>query len=183
MASLYLSRFSCVRRGFESLRFHDLTLCGSTCRMSGMNIKECSECKKDFVPSSRHSRCPSCRAVSMRKVCECGRRMHYTAKLCKECTPRRSGSWKPVEARSRRISKDGYVYLSLPGRSNYAEHRWIMEQSLGRELYPDESVHHLNGVRDDNRIENLELWVKPQPTGIRVEDAVKWAREILLRYT
>jgi hypothetical protein len=57
-----------------------------------------------------------------------------------------------------------------------------MEEYLGRHLLPDESVHHLNGVRDDNRIDNLELWVRPQPTGIRVSDAVAWAREILARY-
>lgn len=61
------------------------------------------------------------------------------------------------------LDGQGYVRIYEPGHPRAAkggwifEHRWVVEQALGRHLRRDEHVHHINHVRSDNRIENLEV--------------------------
>jgi HNH endonuclease len=96
-------------------------------------------------------------------------------------------------AKGKYKNPEGYIVLivdaSTPGATKIKgntgiimEHRFIVQKALGRPLRKEENIHHLNGIKDDNRIENLELWVRSQPSGQRAEDLVAWAEEILGRY-
>lgn len=92
--------------------------------------------------------------------------------------------WTPFQRRENKIFCSSYcrelrrqVY-GIPTATGYttvkgkAEHRVVMEEMLGRPLESWESVHHKNGIRDDNSPENLELWLSGIRYGQRASDIV-----------
>ena len=70
----------------------------------------------------------------------------------------------------------------MAGRGSLLQHRFVMEQVTGRPLLRYEEVHHKNTIRNDNRPENLEIWIKKHPGGQRVEDLLEYAHWVLDTY-
>ena len=126
-------------------------------------------------------------------LCKCGKECTITGETLKHSSnpscgcERTYGENAPV---GHKLKCHDYLYIkyrSLPTNGspwvNYKlEHRYVMEQMIGRELTEFETVHHKNGVKTDNRTENLELWSNRHPKGQRIPDLVEWAKWILETY-
>lgn len=126
--------------------------------------------------------CPTCRPY---ELCKCGKPMLRGGKRCDDCAATKA---RIHRERGGVQNADGYVHIRYPehtraGERGYVlEHILVMEEMIGRPLTADETVHHKNGVRHDNRPENLELWASNHPSGQRVEDLIAYAEEILRKY-
>jgi hypothetical protein len=125
---------------------------------------DCGEIRAVEFPSLKYGRSKSC-----------GHRKRLT------------GSQNPSWRGGRTRHAAGYVVINgTKIRGKYPdrklEHTVVMEKILGRKLFLNETVHHKNGIRSDNRPTNLELWASHHPSGQRVTDLIKFAIEILRTY-
>lgn len=126
-----------------------------------------------------------------RFVIACGRtplKPHFSALARENSVKSRIGKIGGNNKGGSHIDRHGYVQVWMPEHPNCRsagyihEHRLVMSSYLGRPLKKGENVHHINGRRDDNRIENLELWSTQQPSGQRVSDKIDWAIGFLGEY-
>lgn len=130
----------------------------------------CKLCSKEFLRSNGHIK-------QMKKE---GRDTGYCSRQCACNSPNstraiRKGKDHYMWKGGKHINPAGYIVIykpDYPKVSKYVlKHRLVMEEHLGRFLLPTERVHHSNGIKTDNRIENLELWGLYHPHGTRIEDA------------
>lgn len=141
----------CVVCGKEfDNKHHDSYACSKECR---------SKFRLDSLPEILCQRCnkPIKNEKNYYRI-----KTKYCSRECKD---------RPIGTK-RVISNGGYIQIKLSNNKWMHEHRHVMEQKLGRPLLPSEKVHHKNGDRTDNRLENLELCSKPNghTPGQRVSD-------------
>jgi len=131
-------------------------------------VRACTVCGREFLFSVYRSGAMQCSQ-------SCGQ------KAFNKANPARFRGDNSKRWKGGKQTRHGYMFIHQPEhpscqgnkRAYVAEHRLVMEKMIGRYLTSDEQVHHKNGVRSDNRPENLELWVGHQPKGQRVGEVIK----------
>lgn len=149
-------------------------------KMTNFN-KKCIICGKEFTGGNRAKYCDDCLYLP---CIFCGKKIKVTGnrrngfKYCsRHCfgkavlgkpenqakITRNYGSNHPNWKGGKVLRKDGYILFQVNGK-RFFEHRYVMEQFLGRKLKTNETIHHINHIKHDNRLENLEVLSRSEHT-------------------
>ena len=152
---------------------------------------ECSALGRRYSDDSWHKNCVNCGKL-MTLPRRPGGTIYRGKIVCSSECRRAWHSTKLLEFHADRVpepfvGRHGYLRMTVrkdPNKKAVAvlQHRYVMEQHIGRDLRSDETVHHINGIRTDNRLENLELFSSRHGPGQRVVDKVAFAIEMLTLY-
>lgn len=145
--------------------------------------KPCRRCGTQFQPVSANHRYCSDACKRGTAMCQaCGRQFVIGKKAAGKFCSTECFYEHLVPTGTEHLQPDGYTIIKVPSDALgdrvhrptqqrwMATHRYVMQQKLGRPLGKHERVHHINGVKHDNRPENLELWKHAHPSGVRQRD-------------
>ncbi len=126
--------------------------CGESFETNTSFVKFCPNCRPQKKGAFKYQRDPK----NYDQCPLCGEKKSRSAQQCRACAGKskrydKNPQWKGGRAKM----QDGYIQVTLPNGKRAMEHRLVLEQKLGRPLKANELGHHLNGIRDDNRPENL----------------------------
>lgn len=152
-------------------------VCSPECRR-----KACLRCGELFQPKATRTDYCSLECKRGKGICEeCGKEYVYSHHGAKRFCSMHCFYENQVPVGTAKMDTSGYTITKVPPgtpgtkvnkrRSHWMwTHRYVMQEKLGRPLLKTEQVHHINGRKDDNRPENLELWKHSHPSGVRSSD-------------